>query len=205
MGSRRTLRVCLAAIVALVALAQFLPGTSSSFTAATSNSGNSATAAPDWTGPTVSASKIQKSEGGITSTIRQGGTFYVYANVSDTGNPASGVASVTASVDNIATVATASMTSGSYTVGGTSYGYRTALLTAKSTLTSGSYSYSISGTDAASNAGSAASASVTVDNTAFDGDNFVWTDNGITGKFEASDIVRFVFDKTVDTTSVVSG
>jgi hypothetical protein len=205
MRSRRTLQVCLAAIAALVAMAQFLPGTSSSFTASTSNSGSSVTAVADWTGPTVGATAIQKSQGGIADTIKQGGTFYVYANATDSGNPASGVASLTASVANVATVSTATMTAGSYTVGGTSYAYRSALLTAKATLASSSYSYSVSATDSAGNTGSAAADTVTVDNTTFDGDNFTWTDNGTAGRFDSGDVARFVFTKTVDPDSIVDG
>lgn len=199
------MQVCLAAIAALVACAQFLPGTSSSFTAATSNTGNSVTAVADWTAPAVGATTIQKSQGGLTDTIRQGGTFYVYANVSDGGNPPIGISSVTASVANVATVSTAAMTAGSYSVGGTSYGYRSALLTAKATLASGSYAYSVGATDRAGNASAAASDTVTVDNSAFDGDNFTWTDNGTAGRFDTGDVARFVFTKTVDPDSVVDG
>ena len=207
MRSRRTLHVCLAAIAALVACAQFLPGTSSSFTASTSNSGSSVTAAPDWTAPTVGTMAIQKAEGGIADTIRQGGTFYVYANASDTGNPASGVAGVTANVSNIATVSSASMTSGSYTVGSTSYGYRSSLLTAKATLASGNYSYSATATDSAGNGpGTAASATVAVDNTTFAGADTTWDDSGATpGKFEAGEKVTWYYNKTLDPISVVGG
>jgi hypothetical protein len=199
--------VCLAVIAALVACAQFLPGTSSSFTATTSNSGSTARAAADWTAPTVGTMAIQKAEGGIANTIRQGGTFYVYANASDSGNPASGVASLSADVSSIATVASTSLTAGSYTVGGTAYAFRSPLLTAKATITSGNYSYSATATDSAGNGpGSASSGTVAVDNTAFAGADFSWDDSGATpGKFESGETVTWYFNKTLDPISVVGG
>src|SRR3954468_17365774 len=146
----RAARIELAALAALFACAQFLPATSSSFSATTSLSGNSLAAGPDWAPPTVTATAIQKTAGGLyDNSIKQGGTFYVYANVTDTGNPSSGISTVTASVANVATVSSAALTAGSYTVNGTSYNYRSGSLTAKNPLTTNSYSYSVSATDGA--------------------------------------------------------
>ena len=51
---------------------------------------------------------IGKTVGGVTGFIRQGGTYYVYATVAtDTGNPASGIASVKANVEGVTTGQTA--------------------------------------------------------------------------------------------------
>lgn len=202
---RRAPGITLALLVAAFAGAQFFPATSSSFSGDTSNSGNTVSAAADWVGPTVTATVLQKSTGGTVDAVRQGATFYVYANATDSGNPASGVASVTASVGTIATVSSAAMTSGSWTVGGTTYGWRSALLTAKSPLASGSYSWSAGATDSGGNAGSATSDSVSVDNTSFDGDNLTYTDNGTVNKLDTGDVLRFVYTKGVDPNSIVAG
>ena len=202
---RRAPSIALALLVAAFACAQLFPTTSSSFSATASNTGNTVTAAADWVGPTVTATVLQKSTGGTVDTIKQGATFYVYANATDSGNPASGVASVTASVTNIATVATAAMTSGSWSVGGTTYGWRSAALTAKATLATGSYSWSATATDANSNTGSATTDTIAVDNAAFDGDNITFTDTGTVNKLTTGDILHFVYTKAVDPESVVSG
>ncbi len=70
--------------------------------------------------------------------IRQGGPYYVYANVTDGGSPASGVASVTADVSSITSGQTAVMlSSGAYSSEGVSYDFRSAALTANASLTQG--------------------------------------------------------------------
>jgi hypothetical protein len=205
MRSRRSLRILFAAVAALVACAQFLPGTSSSFTAATANSGNSVTAKADWTAPTISATAVRKAAGGVTNKLGQGETFYVYANAADTGNPASGLGTVTASVTNVATVATATMTAGSYTVGAATYGFRTALLTAKATLATGTYAYSISVSDTAGNGPSTLAGSVSVDNTAFAPSSFLTTNVATAGKILATDTMTLTYNHAPDPESVFSG
>ena len=71
--------------------------------------------------PRVSTSVIAKSTGGRDGKIKQGGTYHVYANVTGSGNPPAGLASLTADVSAITTGQTAvALTNGSYTVGGQS-------------------------------------------------------------------------------------
>ena len=95
--------------------------------------------------------------------IHQGGQYYVYANASDA---ASGIGGVTANVANITTGSTAvPLVAGSYTVGATTYGYRSAALTANAVLTAGTKTYTGTATDKVGNAITTANASVTVDNT----------------------------------------
>ncbi len=79
------------------------------FGATTSNGTNNLSAAADWTAPSVSAAAIQKSQGGVAGYVKQAGTFHVFANVADSGNPASGVSTVAANVGNVATVSTATL------------------------------------------------------------------------------------------------
>ena len=84
----------------------------------------------------------------MTGSIGRSKNYYVYGNVTGSGNPPAGLASLTANVSNFTPGQTAApMTFGSYTVGGTSYNYRTAQLTSGSSITAGSKTYSLTATD----------------------------------------------------------
>jgi hypothetical protein len=177
------------------------------FTSVAPNAGNTITAAADFRAPTASASALAKTAGGTTGQIKKGGTYYVYANVSDTGNPASGVAAVTADVSTITSGSTAvALSSGSFTAGGVGYGYRSAALTAGTGLAAGSYSYSLTTTDVAGNSKTQSGYSVVVDNTVPAGTD-VQTVNGATtnGLAEAGDKASFSFSKAIDPNSILSG
>lgn len=202
---------------ALVAamLAAFLLGTASlaresvwgNFTATAPDAGNSITAASDFRAPTASASVIGKTAGGINGQIKKGATYYVYANASDTGNPASGVSTVTANVSSITSGSTAvALSAGSFTSGGVTYGYRSAALTSGSSLAAGTYSYSLTLTDVAGNSATQSGFSVTVDNTGPTGTD-VQTTNGATtnGLAQAGDTISFSFSKAVDPNSILAG
>lgn len=177
------------------------------FSSAGADAGNSITAATDFRAPTASASVIGKTAGGLTGSIKKAGTYYVYANVSDTGNPASGIATVTTNVNSITSGSTAvALVAGSYTAGGTSYNYRSASLTAGSSLAAGSYSYSLTLTDAAGNSATQSGFSVTVDNTAPSGTDVQIVNGGATsGLAEAGDKVTFTFSKAIDPNSILAG
>ncbi|MDP9343878.1 MAG: hypothetical protein M3Q23_17670 [Actinomycetota bacterium] len=137
------------------------------FIGTTSNGSNSITAATDFVAPNVTASVVERTAGGGAGYLTKGSTYYVYANVTDTGNPASGVSSVTAHVKNIENGANnVALTSGSYTAGGVTYSYRSASRTADSNLSDGVQSYTVGATDNANNSGTASSFSVTIDSTA---------------------------------------
>ena len=93
----------------------------------------------DTVAPSVTAAAIAKTQGGTAGFIKQGGTYYVYANVTDGG---SGVATATANVSTVTTGQTAAaLSSGSFTVGGVTYNYRSAQLTANATLTAGAKAF----------------------------------------------------------------
>jgi len=178
-----------------------------SFTAKATSAGNSITAATDFRAPTVSASVLAKTAGGTVGQLKKGGTYYVYANASDAGNPASGVATVTANVSSITSGSTAvALSAGSFTAGGVAYAYRSASLTAGSSLAAGSYSYSLTSTDVAGNSKTQSGYSVVVDNTAPAGTD-VQTLNGGTanGLAEAGDKISFSFSKAIDPNSVLAG
>jgi hypothetical protein len=176
------------------------------FTGKAPDAGNSITAAADFRAPTVSGSAIGKTTGGVVGQIKKGGTYYVYANAGDTGNPASGVSTVTANVNSITSGTTAApLTAGSFTAGGVSYGYRSAALTAGTGLTAGSYSYTLTSTDTAGNSKTQSGYSVTVDNTVPTGTDVQTVNGGTSGLAEAGDKVVFSFSKAIDPNSVLAG
>ncbi|HEV2856981.1 MAG TPA: hypothetical protein VGW80_01105 [Solirubrobacterales bacterium] len=195
------------AAVLLGAAALARPSVWGNFTAATPNAGNSITAATDFRAPAASASAIGKTTGGIVGQIKKSGTYYVYAKVSDTGNPASGVSTVTADVSSITPGSTAvALASGSFTAGGVTYNRRSAALTAGSTLAAGSYGYSLTLTDVAGNSKTQSGFTVTVDNTVPSGTD-VQTANGGTssGLAEAGDTFSFAFSEAPDPNSILAG
>jgi hypothetical protein len=177
------------------------------FSSTTSNSANSFAAAADYRAPSVSTTVIAKTIGYDAGYVKQGGTYYVYANVSDTGNPASGTSTVTANVSAVTTGSTAvTITSGSYSAQGTSYNYRSASLTATNPLAAGAKSYSITSTDAAGNSRTQTAFPVTVDNTAPTASD-VQTANGAAtvAKPELGDTITYTFSEPIDAQSILAG
>lgn len=165
MSCRRSVLLFGLALLALAAVAAGGGGTWAAFSSTTSTGPGPFSSAADWTAPSVTASVIAHSSSG--PGVKASGTYNVYANASDTGNPASGLSTVTASVGSITTGQTAvplTACSSGCTVGGTTYGYKSASVTANSGLT-GTLSYTVTPADAAGNTGTASSYSVTVDNT----------------------------------------
>jgi hypothetical protein len=162
---------------------------------------------PDFLAPSAGASTIAKTQGGVDGYIRAGGTYYVYASATDSGNPASGIASVKANVSALTSgQASVALSPGSYTVDGVNYNYRSAQLTASSGVSSGSKSYSLTLADSDGNSRSQSFAA-TIDNTALTGADFETanTSGGTSGRAEKGDTVSFVFNKSVDPSSIVSG
>jgi hypothetical protein len=164
----------------------------------TRTSGGITVSIPDTTPPTVSAGVINKSTGDTPGSLKQGGQYYVYANGTDPGIYATGVASVTADVSTITTGTTAApMTAGSYTVAGVSYNYRSSLLTANAVLLAGSKSFTITAKDVANNSTTQGGFSVTVDNTTPSASD-IHTANvsgGTIGLAETGDSMTFTFSE----------
>ena len=202
----------LLALLALAVAATVLAGgggTWAAFSATTSASISTLSSAPDWTAPTVSASAIGKTAGGNTGAITQGGTYYVYASITDSGNPASGLSTATADVSNITTVQTAvalTTTSCPCTAGGVTYTHRSASITANASLSAGSESYTVSANDVAANGPTSGNYSVTVDNTAPTATDVQTTNAGATaGKPELGDEVTFTYSELIDPNSLLAG
>jgi hypothetical protein len=157
--------------------------------------------------PVVSATVISKTTPYLPGFIRQGGTYFVYANVTDAGCSPSGIATVTANVSTLTTGSTAvALAAGSFSVGGVTYNWRSASITANAVLAAGAKTYSITSTDNAANSQTQGGYTVTVDNTRPTGST-VQTANGSTtvGKPEAGDSVTYTFSEAIDPETVVAG
>ncbi|MDQ3492399.1 MAG: hypothetical protein M3452_03965 [Chloroflexota bacterium] len=184
-------------------------GTFALLTASASDASGFTTAASfdDTAAPTVGGSVVAKTgTGSIVGYIHQGGGYRVYANVTDPGNPSSGVTTVTADVSAITSGSTAIvLTAGSYSTGGVSYGYRSAALDANPSLAEGIYGYSITATDANGNAGTQGGFTVTVDNTAPSGVDVDTVNVGLLnllGTPEANDRIVFTYSERIDPETV---
>ena len=192
-------------LVALAACVLAVGFSAASFTDSKQNP-QTVTAIADWTAPSAEASTIAPTSGGTAGYLKSAKpTYYVYAKVSDSGNPASGIASVKANVNNLTSGQTAvALTAGSYSVGGVSYNYRSASLTA-GTLSAGSKTYSLALADKAENT-SSAEFSVTV-LSGFAASSFATTNvsGGNEGKPEKGDTAIFTYNSQPLPSSIVSG
>jgi hypothetical protein len=211
MSRRKLVRRALVLLVVMAAAAAAAAVANSAFFRTTASSGNSLVAAPDWKPPTSSAQTAIR-VGACAPTagrIKQGSAYYVYANVADdpSSNPPSGTSTVTANLNSITTGATASsLASGSYTVGATSYNYRTASVTANNPLAEGAPTYSLTSTDVAANAGTQSGFAVTVDNTAPTGSDVQTANHGATvGKPETTDTITYTYSEAIDACSILAG
>ncbi len=162
-----------------------------------------AAAFPDTTPPTVASSVISKTTPYLPGFIRQGGAYYVYANVTDAG---SGVATVRANVATVTTGQTnVALVAGAYSIGGTTYNYRSASLTANAVLAAGAKAYTITATDVATNSVVQGGFSVTVDNTVPSGTNVQTTNAGVAGQPGIGDTMILTFSEQIDPESVLAG
>lgn len=207
---RRHSAIALAGVAALTALSAATGGTFASFTAQTNNPNARVTAAADFRAPSASAALIFKtaSPGSSTGFVKQGGGYRVYANVTDTGNPASGTSTVTSDVSLVTTGTTAmalTTTGGPFTVGGQSFNYRSAALTASNPVSEGSKAFTLNLTDAAANNQVQSGFSVTVDNTPPTASDIQTTNGGVAGKPDTGDTVVFTFSEPIDPDTVLSG
>jgi hypothetical protein len=199
--------LALAAVLAAAAAVAATGGTVASFTRATDGAARLA-AAPDWVAPTASAAVIYKSQTPRSSTgyIKQGGGYRVYANVADTGNPASGASSVTADVGAFSTGVTAApMTAGSFTVAGQPYTHRSDLLTASTPVAEGPKGYTLALTDGAANGRTATGYTVVVDNTAPGASDVQTANAGTAGRAGNGDRMIYTFSEPIDPDSILDG
>jgi hypothetical protein len=198
-GHARLVALLVLACVVVVGASTVRP-TSSSWTDTTTNAGILITAAPDWEAPALGTAVVGKSTGGVAGYIHKGATYYVYANVTDGGNPASGTSAVTSSVSSITSGQSAVVLSaGSFTAQGVSYNRRSAILTAGATLAAGSYATTITSTDVATNAATVTGPAATVDNTPPTGSAIHMTNgSGVAGRPDSGDLLTYTWSEQVD-------
>jgi large repetitive protein len=169
----------------------------------------------DTTGPTVTGVAIANTTTSTVGWIKKSGAYIVYANASDP----TGISSVKANVSTITSGQTAlalSACSTSCTVGGVTYGYKSASKTAGSALAEGAISYSVTAADGVSNP-TVANGSVTVDNTApaASAEAIATTVTGVPGYVSqgrtyavysnATDVASGVYSVTASVKNVTSG
>ena len=159
----------------------------------------------DTTPPTVDGTVISKSVQYLPGYVRQGGQYQVYASVSD--GDCGIVSTVRADVSALTAGQTALiLPAGTFAVGGVGYGRRSNSMTVRNPLTEGTYSYSISATDAAGNSQTSAGFTVIVDNTRPAGVDVQAVNGGPTpGKPEAGDSVTYTFSDVIDPQSILGG
>ena len=190
--------------VSAVAIAQAGVGTTfGAFAAQTAAAGNVITAMPDFRGPDVTPLAIGKNTGNGTGAILPGATYRVYAQVTDVGTPPSGTAAVTANVSTVTAGQTAvPLVAGSYTAGGVSYNYRSAVLTA-TTMANGTYPFTVTATDAATNV-TTANGSVAVDSTGPTPTNIA-ASGGTLGRLDVGDTLTLTTSDILDTFTILAG
>jgi len=160
----------------------------------------------DTVAPTVVRSVVSKTIAYWPGYIKQGGTYFVYAQVTDGGAVPSGVSTVTANTSSFDAGQTAvPLVAGSYWIGGLSYNYRSASKSTTATLAEGSYAYTVTATDVAGNSATQSGFSVTVDNTKPSAVDVQTANAGVAGRPEAGDTITFTFSELIDPESIDSG
>jgi hypothetical protein len=200
-------RDALATLLAASALAAATASTWSAWTDAGGSVAGTISAAADWQAPPVDAAVAGKSSGGSMGFVHQGGGYYVYANVTDAGNPASGTSAVSADAGSISTgLSAVPLSAGSFSAQGVAYNRRSALLTANATLAEGSRATTIATTDVAANSAVVSGPSVVVDNAAPSA-VAVQIDNGglIAGRPDSGDTMALDWSETLDPYSILAG
>ena len=121
----------------------------------------------DSTSPSVTTAVVAMASPATAGWVHRSGAYTVYANATDSGSPASGIATVTANVAGL-TPGTTSLAlpacTSACTVGGVAYGFKSAATVAGPAIADGSASVSLTAADKAGNT-AAGSASVTIDST----------------------------------------
>jgi hypothetical protein len=198
----------LAGLIVVGLVAGMTGGTVAAFSSTASDGSNSFGVKADYEAPTDVRSEIARTTATAGGRIKANVAYFVFAQITDGGNPASGVTSANANVCNIttATCASVALVSGSYTMSGLSYNYRSASKTSDVGLASGSKTYTVTTADVAGNSSAAVSFSVVVDGTAPGGSN-IQTANAsgsVAGRPDAGDTITFTFGEAMDPASILA-
>jgi hypothetical protein len=185
-------------------------GALAAFAATTTDGPNRFIAAADWEPPHVTRTVIAKTVGYLAGSIRQGGQFFVYAQIDDGGNPPAGVGTVTADVSSISTGGGAvPMVSGAFSAQGMPYNYRSATRTGINPMANGTRTYSFTMSDVAVPVHSQTQSGfpVVIDNTAPAPVNFTSTNRpgGVVGRPEQGDSITYTWSTPIDPESLIPG
>ena len=185
-------------------------GALAAFASTTTNGPNRFIAASDWEAPHVTRTVVAKTVGYLAGTIRQGGQFYVYAQIDDGGNPPAGVGTVTADVSTISTGGGAvPMVAGAFSAQGVPYNYRSAARTAINPLANGTQAYAITMVDVATpiNSRTQSGFTVIINNTAPAPVDMTTANRigGTVGRAEQGDSLTYTWSTPIDPESLLSG
>ncbi len=208
MAHQRTRRLAAGVVLLAAVVAHGVPGTVSGYVAETATPGGTFAAASDWTPPSAAAAVVSKAAGGDPGYVRSGGSYYVYADVVDQGNPAAGTASVNAGVGTLSPASSAAAARGSWSVGGAAYNWRSAALTAKAELTDGAIVYSLTPTDSASPANARTQSFTTTADSTPPAPTAITTTNqigGVAGRPELGDTVVYTASEPIEPISMIAG
>jgi hypothetical protein len=204
-ASRTLARVAVALLASGALALVAIPAALAAFSAQADNPGDTVTAAPDFRAPAIEAVALAKKTGGVAGFVKQGGGYYVYAQVAaDTGSPASGIAGVKADASALTAGKSAvPLVAGSYTVGTSSFDYRSEELIAAAVLAEGAKAFTVTAADNAGNA-NLANGSATVDNAPPQAGDIQTANAGTNGLAEQNDTIVFTFSEPIDPESVLS-
>ena len=206
LGSRGRRRVVL--LLAGLALGAGGPTTVAAFRSDVQRPGSSVTSIPDWVAPPINRAQVLKSQGGTPGYVKPGASYYLCSDVgSDSGNPASGLLSVTSNLSALTSTLVGQVLgvlSGSPPCSSSLFNRISGPHTVNGTT--GTKAVSVTTRDNAGNTDTA-TRSVVIDGTAPAATNgFSITNGGATaGRAESNDLVTFTFDEPVDPHSIVSG
>jgi hypothetical protein len=159
--------------------------------------------------PPVETAEVAKGQGGKKGYVKPGGSYYLCARVgADSGNPASGLQSVTTDLTNLTNGVLNQILGivlGGPCAGGP-YNRITGPHTVKAGAANGSYTVGVTTRDNDGNTRTS-SPTVTVDGTAPAGTTaFSTTNAGATvGRAEANDFLTFTYNEPIDPESIVAG
>ncbi len=185
-------------------------GALAAFTATTTDGVNQFVANADWEPPHVTRTIVSKTPGYLGGKIRQGGQFFVYAQIDDGGNPPAGVGAVTTDVSAFSTGGTAvAMVAGAFSVESVLYNYRSAVRTAINPMAAGirTYSFTMADVVAPPNSQTQGGFTVTIDNTAPAPVDMTSANKvgGTAGLAEQGDSMTYTFNEPMDPESLVPG
>jgi hypothetical protein len=185
-------------------------GALAAFSATTADGIDRFVAAADWEPPHVTRTVVAKTVGFLAGSIRQGGQFYVYAQIDDGGNPPAGVGTVTVNVSAFSTGGAAvAMVAGAFSQQGVPYNYRSAARTAITPMANGTRTYSFTMADLAVPAHSQSQTGfpVIIDNTGPAPVNMTSANRagGTVGRAEQGDSIAYTWNEAIDAESLLPG